>query len=92
MLSGAADGVAVGEVGVELGGGVVDGRLRGAAQLELAARLERDAADRAVVAQADRVVAVVEIFPAGARLDAFEQRVDAVVALVLAPGAAGALR
>ena len=64
--------------GVELGRGVVHGLLRRAGKLELAARLQRDAADRFVVAQADGVVAVVERMPAGARFDALEQRADAV--------------
>src|SRR5690349_3724484 len=79
----AADGVAVGEVGVELDCCIVDVGVRGAAQLELAARLERDATNRAGVAEADRVVTIVEIVPAGSGLDAFEQRADAIVALVL---------
>ena len=45
--NGAADHAAVLEVGVELGRSVVDGQLRSAREFELAARLERDAADGA---------------------------------------------
>ena len=78
-----ADFVAIGQMRVELGRCLVNGFVRGAAQLELAAGLERDAADRAGVAQADGVAVVVEIFPALTGLDAGEERVDAVVTLVL---------
>ena len=71
-----------------LGGGVVQVDLRRAGEFELAAGLERDAAD-GVVAQADRVVAVVERVPAGAPSDAVEQGVDAVVARHRGRGGAG---
>ncbi len=78
-VKGAADGVAIGEVGVELGGCIVDRGLGCAAELELAARLERNPADRAGIAQADRVLLVVEILPAGPLLNACEQGADAVL-------------
>ena len=77
-----ADGATILEVGVEFERGVVQGELRGARQLELAAGLERDAADGVVALQPDRVFAVEEGMPAGPGLDALQQGVDAVVALV----------
>ena len=71
-----------GQMGVEFGGGVMERRHRAAAQLELAAGLERDASNGRQVAEANGVVAVVEIIPAGARLDALEQSVDAGFTLI----------
>ena len=78
----AADGPAILEVAVELERRVVDGALRGAREFELAARLERDAADSKIVAQADGVFTIEEGVPASAGLDTVQQRVDAVGALV----------
>lgn len=77
------DGATVGEMRVEFGGGFVDGLLRAAAQLELAAGLKRDAADGAEISQPDRIFFVVEIVPASTGLDACEQGMNAVPALVL---------
>ena len=75
-----ADGAAILEMRIELGGGVMDGDLRRAGELELAAGLERDAADGGEVAQPDRLVAIEERVPAGALADALEQRLDSIVA------------
>jgi hypothetical protein len=75
-----ADGATILEMRIELGGGIVDGELWRAREFELAARLERDAADGAEIAQADRVAAIEERVPAGASLDTVEQRVHAIVA------------
>src|SRR5688500_10745700 len=77
-----ADGTAILEMGGELGSAVVDGFLRRAGELELAARLQRDAAGDLLVPQANGKIAIIERVPAGARLDAGKQGTDAVVAFV----------
>ena len=70
------------EMRVELGGDGMDGRLRRAGKLELAARLERDRAAAVRVVEADQRAVVLDRRPAEARLGAFEQRPDAALALV----------
>ena len=67
---------------VELGGDGVDGRLRRAGKLELAARLERDRAAAFRLVKADQRALVLDRRPAEARLGAFEQGPDAAIALV----------
>ena len=73
-----ADDAAILEMRVEFLGRLVDGALRRAAQLELPARLERNAANRQV-AQPDRVAPVEERLPPGPRRDAVEQRMHALI-------------
>ena len=67
---------------VELGGDGMDGRLRRAGKLELAARLERDRAAAVRIVEADQRALVLDRRPAEARLGAFEQGPDAALALV----------
>ena len=63
------------------GGGVEVG-LRRAGELELAAGLERDAAERASLRSPIGLSSSIKGLPAGARRDAVEQGADAVVAFV----------
>ena len=64
MPSGSRDLAHLGEMGVQLAAGLVDGLDRRARELELAARLERDRAAAGHVDQADDVAVVEDRLPA----------------------------
>ncbi len=63
-------------------GGAVQIHLRRPGELELATRLERDAAGDLVVPEPDRVVPVIKRVPARCLLDAGEQRTNPLLAFI----------